>query len=233
MKPTTLLLLAASGAEAHYRFSKLIVDGVPEAREWGFVRQSKNYQSNAGVTDVNSNDMRCYQMRAGTATATVSAGSRLGFAAMSAVTHFGPVSFYMARVPDGANVNTWEPAGNVWFKVGEISAQAGPDGKLGSTEQNWPAYNQKEVYFNVPKDVPNGKYLVRVESIALHQAQSAGGAQLYINCAQVEIVNGGNGRPGPLVSFPGAYNRNDPGLVWSYYPIRTSYKAPGPAVWQG
>lgn len=85
----------------------------------------------------------------------------------------------------------------------------------------------------MPKEVPNGKYLVRVESIALHQAQSAGGAQLYINCAQVEVVGGGSGRPGPLVSFPGAYGRNDPGLVWSYYPVRTSYKAPGPAVWQG
>jgi hypothetical protein len=81
--------------------------------------------------------------------------------------------------------------------------------------------------------VPSGKYLVRVESIALHQAQAAGGAQFYLSCAQVEITGGGNGTPGPLVAFPGAYKATDAGLLWSNYPERTSYKAPGPDVWQG
>lgn len=81
--------------------------------------------------------------------------------------------------------------------------------------------------------MPSGKYLVRVESIALHQAQSAGGAQIYLSCAQVEITGGGNGIPSPLVAFPGAYRSSDSGLLWSYYPVRTSYKAPGPDVWQG
>ena len=92
---------------------------------------------------------------------------------------------------------------------------------------------KSQVQFQIPKNVPSGKYLVRVESIALHQAQSVGGAQMYLSCAQVEITGGGNGQPGPLVAFPGAYNANDPGLRWSYYPIATSYIAPGPAVWQG
>lgn len=89
------------------------------------------------------------------------------------------------------------------------------------------------VDFQIPKKVPSGKYLVRVESIALHQAQSVGGAQMYLSCAQVEVTNGGTGTPGPLVAFPRAYNANDPGLIWSYYPIAKSYKAPGPAVWTG
>jgi hypothetical protein len=81
--------------------------------------------------------------------------------------------------------------------------------------------------------VPSGKYLVRIESIALHQAQSVGGAQMYLSCAQVEVVGGGSGTPNPLVAFPGAYNANDPGLRWIYYPIATSYTAPGPKVWDG
>ncbi|GAB1318428.1 cellulase [Madurella fahalii] len=233
MKLTSLLLLLAATAEAHYRFSKLIVNGVAEEREWTSVRQTKNYQGNFGVTDVNSPDIRCFQMRSGTSTATVAAGDKLGFVAMSAVTHFGPVSFYMARVPDGRDINTWDGAGNVWFKVAEISAVPSPGGGLTSGEATWPAYNKKTVEFTVPKSVPSGKYLVRVESIALHQAQSVGGAQIYLSCAQVEITGGGNGNPGPLVSFPGAYRSNDPGLLWSYYPVRTSYKAPGPDVWQG
>jgi hypothetical protein len=93
------------------------------------------------VTDVNSQDIRCFQMKAGTSTAAVAAGTKLGFVAMSAITHFGPVSFYMARVPDGRDINTWDGAGNVWFKVAEISAVPGANGALTSGEDTWPAYS--------------------------------------------------------------------------------------------
>jgi len=225
------------------------VGGTPEAAEWTAVRQTKNYQTNSGVTSVTSPDMRCFQNRAGTSTATVAAGSELGFVAAASVSHFGPVQFYMAKVPEGADINTWEPSGNVWFKASSISAQGSP---LGSGPETWPAYRmsllpssrkhclyanidteKSTVSFTIPKATPSGKYLVRVESIALHQAQNVGGAQIYLSCAQVEVTGGGNGKPGPLVAFPGAYNANDPGLRWSYYPIATSYTAPGPAVWSG
>ncbi|KAL1604128.1 hypothetical protein SLS60_005721 [Paraconiothyrium brasiliense] len=234
------------------RFSKLVINGTPEAQEWTAVRQTKNYQDNHGVTSVSSADMRCYQNKAGTTTASVAAGDTLGFVANAMVSHFGPVQFYLAKVPDSANINTWEAAGNVWFKVASISAVQG-SGPLTSDEKTWPAYStsyrfqvlgyihvtnnsrteKTVVDFQIPKNVPSGKYLVRVESIALHQAQAVGGAQMYLSCAQVEITNGGSGSPGPLVAFPGAYSANDPGLLWSYYPVATSYKAPGPAVWTG
>jgi hypothetical protein len=121
------------------RFSKLIINGTPETAEWTSIRQTKNYQSNSGVTSVTSGDMRCFQNRAGTGTATVAAGATLGFVATSAVTHFGPVQFYMAKVPDSANINTWEASGNVWFKAGSISAVQG-SGPLTSDEKTWPAY---------------------------------------------------------------------------------------------
>lgn len=81
--------------------------------------------------------MRCYQMAPGKGTATVAAGETLGFLALSAVTHFGPVQFYAARVPDSADINTWEAAGNVWFKIGSITAVP----PLGSSEATWPAYS--------------------------------------------------------------------------------------------
>lgn len=41
--------------------------------------------------------------------------------------------------------------------------------------------------------------------IALHVASTYGGAQFYIGCAQINVVNGGSGNPGPLVSIPGVY----------------------------
>jgi len=83
--------------------------------------------------------MRCFQNRPGTGTAVVAAGDNLGFVAETSITHFGPVQFYMAKVPDSANVNTWEPAGNVWFKAASISAVGSP---LTSGESTWPAYGK-------------------------------------------------------------------------------------------
>jgi hypothetical protein len=120
----------------------LVINGEPEAKEWTAVRQTKNYQGNQGVTDVNSPDMRCFQMRGGTSTATVAAGDTLGFVANAQVTHFGPVQFYMAKVPAGANINNWDAAGNVWFKVGSIDAKSGAGGALTSGEATWPAYSK-------------------------------------------------------------------------------------------
>ena len=55
--------------------------------------RQRNYQGNFGVTDVNSPDIRCFQMRSGTSTATLAAGDRLCFVAVSSITHFGRVSF--------------------------------------------------------------------------------------------------------------------------------------------
>jgi hypothetical protein len=83
--------------------------------------------------------MRCYQMKAGTTTATVEAGSSLGFVAAASVSHFGPVQFYMAKVPDSANINTWEASGNVWFKAAKIDAVKGAGGYT-SGPDTWPAY---------------------------------------------------------------------------------------------
>lgn len=123
------------------RFSKLEINGQREAAEWTSVRQTKNYQANFGVTDVNSPDMRCFQMAPGQGTATIEAGGTLGFVANAEVTHFGPVQFYMAKVPEGEDINTWDPAGDVWAKVASISAVQ----TAGTWE--WPAYSMHMTLF--------------------------------------------------------------------------------------
>jgi len=63
----------------------------------------------------------------------------------------------------------------------------------------------KSITFTLPKSIPNGQYLVRIEHIALHSAGSFGGAQTYISCSQINVTGGGSGTPGPLVSIPGVY----------------------------
>lgn len=85
----------------------------------------------------------------------------------------------------------------------------------------------KDISFKIPKSIPNGYYLVRVESIATDRD-----SQYYLACGQVFITGGGSGTPGPLVAFPGAYKRGDPGLKYGsvYDP---NWRAPGPPIWEG
>ena len=81
----------------------------------------------------------------------------------------------------------------------------------------------------IPKCIPDGDYLLRIEQVGLHTASSVGGAQFYISCAQLHVSGGGNADPSPRVAIPGALKAADPGLVINiYYPIPQSYHDPGP-----
>lgn len=42
-----------------------------------------------------------------------------------------------------------------------------------------------KVDVKIPSDIVAGDYLLRAEVIALHTAQSAGGAQLYMSCCKL------------------------------------------------
>lgn len=81
--------------------------------------------------------------------------------------------------------------------------------------------------------MPNGKYLIRLEHIALHVAGVSYGVQIYVTCGQLVIQDGGNGIPGPLVAFPGAYKQDDPDILIDIYPSRvwTLIDGLGPRTW--
>ncbi|KAF6743466.1 glycoside hydrolase [Ephemerocybe angulata] len=216
-------------ASAHYTFPSLVVNG-QTTPAWQYVRRTNNYQSNGPVTDVKSQDFRCYNS-AGSATAQtytgVSAGSKIGFATNGAISHPSITNIYMAKAP--GSVADWKGDGAVWFKVFEISAVTN-----GGTSISWPSSGMAKVEFTIPQSLPSGEYLVRIENAALHSASAQGGAQWYISCAQVQVVNGGNGNPSPLVSIPGLYTGTEPGIMLNiYYPVPKTYIQPGPAVWRG
>lgn len=197
---------------------------------WQYVRKTTNYQSNGPVTDVSSTQIRCYELSPGTASQTyeVNAGDTVGFTAQSSISHPGPLQFYLAKVPEGKTAATWDGAGQVWFKIFEQGAT------ISSSGMTWASQGKAQVTVPIPKSLPSGEYLFRVEHIGLHGASGAGGAQFYISCAQLKVSGGGNGNPQPLVSFPGAYKANDPGIQLNiYYPIPASYTPPGPRPWTG
>jgi len=223
-------LALATVSNAHYVFPALISNGA-KTTDWQYVRQWTGYYSNGPVTDVNSISFRCNVDGAtkSASTQTVAAGSTIGFTAASSISHPGTLQFYLAKVPSGKTAATWDGSGSVWFKI----YGQGPGG-LGTSALTWPSQGATQVSVKLPSALPSGEYLFRVEHIALHSASSAGGAQFYISCGQINVTGGGNGSPGPMVAFPGAYKATDPGLMINiYYPIPKTYTLPGPPVWTG
>ncbi|TFK18586.1 hypothetical protein FA15DRAFT_683251 [Coprinopsis marcescibilis] len=226
-----LTLLAVTAlASAHYTFPSLVVNGQNTA-QWQYVRRTNNYQTNGPVQSVSSGDFRCYNSatRATAQTYTVEAGSTVGFATNQPVSHSSTTNIYMARAPSGVNVTSWDGSGNVWFKVHEVTAITN-----GGSSIRFPSAGVSSITFALPPALPSGEYLMRMENIALHSASGFGGAQFYISCAQLNVVNGGIGTPGPLVSIPGVYTGREPGIMINiYYPVPKTYEQPGPALWTG
>ncbi|KAG8870556.1 hypothetical protein FRB97_009652 [Tulasnella sp. 331] len=159
--------------------------------------------------------------------------------------HLGPVMAYMAAVPSALQTDV---TGLKWFKIWE-------DGFDGT---NWGVTRLVSAEglqtFTIPSCIPPGNYFLRAEIIALHGASTYPGAQLYMECAQINVTGGGTAKPA-TVSFPGAYAGTDPyvQLQWSacrllllmlllvttllsgitiniYYPAVTNYTIPGPPV---
>jgi hypothetical protein len=179
-----------------------------------------------------STDMRCnfgsWENAAKTKTYPVSAGSTVGFTVADSIGHGGPLFAYLSKAP--ASVSSYDGSGS-WFKIYELGIKNFADEKRGAA---WEADGLRKVEFKIPRAIPNGEYLLRLEHIALHGAQKINGAQAYMSCAQIKVTDGLGGNPGPMVKIPGLYNPSDPGLFFNpYYPPLKNYTMPGPKVYKG
>ncbi|KAI1323419.1 glycoside hydrolase family 61 protein [Xylariaceae sp. FL0255] len=221
------LAVFASAVQAHYTFPALIANS-ETTEAWEYVRKTANWQTNDPVTNVSSPQLLCYQLapgNEGAETMTVAAGSTVGFTAVADISHPGTLQFYMAKVPSGQTAASFDGSGAVWFKI----YSQGPI--ISASGLTWPSEGLTQVTTTIPSCIPAGDYLIRVEHIALHVAETVGGAQFYLSCGQLTVTGGGSTMPTDLVAFPGAYSATDPGILINiYYPIPTSYTAPGPAV---
>ncbi|TFK39097.1 glycosyl hydrolase family 61-domain-containing protein [Crucibulum laeve] len=245
---TTLLLVVARLASAHYTFPSFIVNGTVSS-DWQYVRTTANHWTTGPVTDINSDAMHCYELDSTSASqagiAIVAAGSTVGFKASNIMGHQGYFAAYESCKPSCQFKQCW-------FKIWEWAPTFTPGVGL-----HFDSEGIQQFTFTIPKNTPNGQYLLRGEQIALHVAYDVGGARFYIGCAQINVVGGGNGIPSPTVSFPGAYSATDPGILFSEYLVGYSfemglldlhsfediyppmspdfpgYKAPGPAIWSG
>jgi hypothetical protein len=65
--------------------------------------------------------------------------------------------------------------------------------------------------YTIPKCIKDGEYLLRIQSLAIHNPGST--PQFYISCAQLKVTGGGSATPSPTVKIPGAFKATDPGYT--------------------
>jgi hypothetical protein len=245
MKVNALALTAvAQVASAHYFFNTAVVGGV-EQPAFKYIRESTRavaynpikFSSNpaADIRDgstADGPDIRCNQnafaSSGRTQVLTVNAGDevRVKLGVGATMQHPGPGLVYMSKAPTGS-VKEYDGSGD-WFKI----FQEGVCGNGDFTKDAWCTYDRNYIAAKIPKDTPNGEYLVRAEHIGVHRSH-VNQPEHYVSCIQVKVQNGGNGTPGPMVKFPGAYTDKDAYANFSIYNGRKEFPFPGPAVWTG
>ncbi|KAK6498241.1 hypothetical protein TWF506_004480 [Arthrobotrys conoides] len=224
-----------STTTAHYTFPNLLYKGV-QYPDYTYIRRTWNYQNYYPLFDITSPVLQCFTSGSfpNPGTLTVSAGDTVGFTVSGRIVHEGPLLFYMAKAGFRQTAASISGAGNVWVKINETKPVV-TDVPTRLELYQWPHYNASEVHIQIPPCLPTGDYLLRVEHIALHIAFEEGQHEFFGACAQLKVVNGGNGVMTPLTSFPGAYSSDEPGLlvdIHRNWTLPEEYQVPGPEVWR-
>lgn len=219
---TSALLSAVS---AHQNMHQLWVNDVTPGYQVGI----RMPPSNSPVTDVTSDDIVCNvngaKVPSGVETVAANEGDTIKVQ-WDQSGHPGPITHMLYGPVDDASQATGIGAG--WFKIDELD---NVDGKWANEIMG---ANNMTREFALPTGLASGEYLLRSEMLALHGAQTVGGAQFYIACAQLKITGTGKeGACGPTIELPGAYKAEDDNIyipnVYNGFDA-TTYKAPGGPV---
>ncbi|KAG9219621.1 hypothetical protein CCMSSC00406_0006057 [Pleurotus cornucopiae] len=236
MKSFAIIASLAAGAQAHSIFQELYVNGVSAGHTVGI--RVPDYDG--PITDVTSNDVICngginpYHQPVSQTIIPVPAGATVTAEWHHTLSGATPIQLTPAtRVQSfptcKAKVNNatqTDVTGLKWFKI----YQDGLDTSTNTWGVDRLIANAGKVSFKIPSCIEPGQYLLRHELIALHAAGSYPGAQLYMECAQIQITGGGSTAPSPTVNFPGAYAGSDPGISINIYQTLSGYTIPGPSV---
>lgn len=219
---TSTLIAAVS---AHQNFHQFWVNDVTAGYQAGI----RMPPSNSPVEDVTSNDIVCNvggsKVPSGVDTIPANEGDTIKVQ-WDQSGHPGPITHMLFGPVADASAATGLDGS--WFKIDELNAV---DGKWANEIMG---ENNMTHEFKLPAGLPSGEYLLRSEMLALHGAQTVGGAQFYIGCAQLKITGtGSEGACGPTIKLPGAYKAEDPNIyipnVYNGFDI-SSYEAPGGPV---
>ncbi|KAF2122409.1 glycoside hydrolase family 61 protein [Lophiotrema nucula] len=218
---TLLVTGLFSLASAHQNFHQFWVNGETP----GYQVSIRMLLSNSPVTDVTSNDIACNVngdvVPSGVDTVAASEGDTIKVQ-WDQSTHPGPITHMLFGPVDDAAQATGIGS---WFKIDELDYVNGTWANEIMSAQNM----TRE--FKLLTGLASGEYLLRSEMLALHGAQTVGGAQFYIGCAQLKITGTGSSSScGPTIKLPGAYSAEDadiyiPNIYNGYDP--SNYTAPG------
>ncbi|KAF2450832.1 carbohydrate-binding module family 1 protein [Karstenula rhodostoma CBS 690.94] len=219
---TILVSSLIAAVSAHQNFHQFWVNDETPGYQVGI----RMPPSNSPVTDVKSEDIACnVNGQTGVAdTVAASEGDSIKVQ-WDQSGHPGPITHMLFGPVDSAKAATGVGS---WFKIDELD---NVDGKWANEIMG---ANNMTHEFKLPTGLPSGEYLLRSEMLALHGAQTVGGAQFYVGCAQLKITGtGSDGACGPTIELPGAYNEEDPNIyipnVYNGFDA-TNYTAPGGPV---
>ena len=136
----------------------------------------------------------------------------------------GPMFAYLAKC-EGTTCDKFDSSEAKWFKINQVGQKSNSATWFQQDIMNGGVYS-----VDLPSNLAAGDYLIRHEILALHNAQTEGGAEFYPSCSQLRVGGAQSGQPASTVSFPGAYSPTDPGILINVYSMTGQYQFPGPAV---
>ncbi|KAI1850992.1 hypothetical protein JX265_007317 [Neoarthrinium moseri] len=229
------LLLAAPLVAAHGAVTSYIIGGKEYPGYQGFSpvagaqiiqRQWPDYNPIMTVTD---GKMLCNGGTSAPISAQIAAGENITAVWKQWTHQQGPVMVWMYAC--SGDFGACDGRGKGWFKIDEMGAWGGV-----LNSNNWGTaivYKNLKWSSKIPTSLKPGKYLIRHELLALHQANTP---QFYPECAQIEVTGSGSAVPGGefLTKIPGYASQSDPGVTVDIYQGKaTTYTCPGPKVWTG
>ena len=139
--------------------------------------------------------------------------------------HHGPVIDYLANC--NGPCESVDKTKLEFFKIDGVGlvSDATVPGTWGSDQL---IANNNSWTVTIPKNIAPGNYILRHEIIALHSAESAGGAQMYPHCINLAISGSGTEKPTGVLGTA-LYKEADPGIEVNIYQSLASYVIPGPA----
>lgn len=119
-----------------------------------------------------------------------------------------------------------DKSGLEFFKIDEA----------GYTDGTWASdtmiANNNSWTVTIPSSIKAGAYVARHETIALHSAGQADGAQAYPFCLNLKIASDGTDEPSGTLGTA-LMTAEDPGIVINIYGEMGSYEIPGPPLYDG
>lgn len=146
--------------------------------------------------------------------------------------HHGPVLDYLANC--NGDCSSVDKTALKFFKidgVGMTDVSTTPpkfaDDDMIANNNTWTV--------KIPSDIAPGNYVLRHETIALHEGNRDGGSQPYPQCINLEITGSGTANPAGVAGTE-LYKQGDPGILFNIYKKFTStdeYPVPGPELYSG